>query len=75
LNLARDNIGDEVKNKVCRGVLQLIAQDRRSESVEARELISKLVHVMLALDFYRSFEASLLSETRDHYRQAGTDAF
>jgi len=45
-------ISDPIKQRLIHGVLMLINKDRNSKG-ENRELIGKLVHVMLALDYYR----------------------
>lgn len=75
LQLVKDKISDEAKEKLCQGVLGLIAADRKSDSAEGRELIAKLIHVMLALDFYKMFESGFCNETRDHYRISANEAF
>jgi hypothetical protein len=42
-------------------VLYLIAEDRTDEKILHRDLIAKLIHVMLALDFYKGcFEQAFL---------------
>ena len=47
----------ELRKKLVDGVLFLIGQDRIDEKMSNRDLIAKLIHVILALDFYKdSFE-------------------
>jgi hypothetical protein len=54
LTQLRTGIKEEVKARLIEGVLMEIQNDRnRLGNGENRELIGKLVHVMLALDFYR----------------------
>jgi hypothetical protein len=43
----------ELRKKLVDGVLFLIGQDRIDEKMSNRDLIAKLIHVMLALDFYK----------------------
>ena len=46
-----------VRDTLIDGVLQLIEEDRLDEKLLHRELVAKLIHVMLALNFYQdSFE-------------------
>lgn len=35
----------------------MINEDRKNENQENRNLIAKVVHAMLALDFYKDFES------------------
>ena len=48
-------MNDEIKQKLRVGVLGLIELDRQDEKRKNRELIAKLIHVMLALNFYKGF--------------------
>jgi hypothetical protein len=44
----------EIKKKLKEGVLQLIQMDREGRGDKnLRELVAKLVHIMLALEFYK----------------------
>lgn len=46
----------------------LIGQDRIDEKMSNRDLIAKLIHVMLALDFYKDcFEQAFLDETAEFF--------
>ena len=56
-------------------MLGLIAEDRINEETERRNLITKSIHIMLALDFYKDFEADFLSETKTFYQQFSTENF
>ena len=75
LSLVKTKITEDAKHKLCEGVLQLIAEDRKSDTVEGRNLIAKLIHVMLALDFYKIFEAGFCTQTTDYYRVSANEAF
>jgi len=75
LSLVKKKIAESSKERLCEGVLKLIADDRRSDSVEGRNLIAKLIHVMLALDFYPIFEVGFCNQTRDFYRLSANEAF
>ena len=63
-------ISDPVKQRLIHGVLMLINKDRKRKG-ENRELIGKLVHVMLALDYYRGgkhmFQDQFLAATEEYY--------
>lgn len=43
----------EIKDKMKKGVLKLIRLDREDEKRMYRDLIAKLIHIMLALEFYK----------------------
>ena len=75
LQQVKTQINEETREKLVQGVLYLIQQDREKDSIEHRELISKLVHVMLALEFYQIFEAGFCNDTREFYLKEGTKAF
>ena len=57
LAILKTNLSETVQSRLVDGVLVLIEQDRQSETTEQRDLIAKIIHVMLALDFYEQFEA------------------
>ena len=65
LTQLKNEIGDGLKQKLIKGVLGLIEKDRRDEKRMHRDLIAKLIHVMLALNFYKgSFEEEFLTDTK-----------
>lgn len=54
LTQLKTGISEDVKNRLIEGVLMEIQNDRKNMgSANNRELIGKLVHVMLAIDIYR----------------------
>ena len=46
---------EDLKQRLKFGVLKLIEKDRMDEKRQNRNLIAKLIHVMLALEFYKGF--------------------
>ena len=54
-------LSDGVKERLVSGVLELINQDRINDRTDQRDLIAKIIHVMLALDFYKQFESGFFS--------------
>ena len=59
---------EDLKKRLKIGVLKLIEKDRMDEKRQHRDLIAKLIHVMLALDFYKGyFEEAFLNETREFF--------
>jgi hypothetical protein len=52
-----------------------VAEDRLNEGSEQRNLIAKSIHIMLALDFYKDFEALFLKETRFFYQKQSAENF
>jgi hypothetical protein len=75
LSQVRRSIDEKVKNHLKRGVLRLIKQDRERDlssmfyDENQRDLIAKLIHVMLALGIYKEdFEPSFLTETTAYFR-------
>ena len=57
-------MGTDVKDRLITGVLKLIEKDRLDEKRMQRDLIAKLIHVILALEFYKGqFEQRFLKET------------
>lgn len=74
LGLVRAQMKEEMKQRLKIGVLKLIEQDRKDEKRKHRDLIAKLIHVMLALDFYKGyFEDAFLSETRAFFSRDSVD--
>ena len=68
LNQLRSEINNEIKQRLRIGVLGLIELDRQDEKRKNRELIAKLIHVMLALNFYKGFfEESFLQQTEEFF--------
>ena len=57
----KNKISESSKHQLCEGVLFLIGEDRQKETVECRNLIAKLIHVILALDFYKMFEVGFIN--------------
>ena len=56
---------ETVREKLIAGVVDLIQLDRTDEKMQNRDLIAKLIHVMLALEFYKEqFEPKFLEVTR-----------
>ena len=63
-------MNETLRQRLIEGVIDLIQQDRTDEKIENRELIAKLIHVMLALDFYRElFEPRFLEVTSDFFEK------
>ena len=61
---------ETVRRKLIIGVVDLIQLDRTDEKVQNRDLIAKLIHVMLALEFYKElFEPKFLEVTRNFFKQ------
>jgi hypothetical protein len=61
-------MNETLRQRLIEGVIDLIQQDRTDEKIENRELIAKLIHVMLALDFYRElFEPRFLEVTANFF--------
>jgi len=75
LSLVKNKISEGAKHRLCEGVLFLISEDRINENAEGRKLTAKLIHVMLALDFYKMFEVGFCTQTRDFYRISANEAF
>lgn len=42
-----------MKEKLCRGILLVISEDRKIESEKNRNVIARIVHAMSALNFYK----------------------
>ena len=65
-----------VEHRLIDGVIQLIQLDRTDEKKQNRDLIAKLIHVMLALDFYKElFEPKFLEVTKDFFKEAAAQNF
>ena len=59
-----------VRERLIDGVIQLIQLDRTDEKKQNRDLIAKLIHVMLALGFYKElFEPKFLQVTRAFFKE------
>jgi hypothetical protein len=70
LSQLRSEFKKDIKERLKHGVLALIQDDRKESNQALRELNSKCIHVMLALNFYRGdFEDSFLLNTEQYYRQ------
>ena len=52
----------------------MIANDRHSDN-DHKELIARLVQMMVAVNFYNLFESGYLSDTREYYRSVADRAF
>ena len=65
-----------VRERLIEGVVQLIQLDRTDEKKQNRDLIAKLIHVMLALGFYKElFEPKFLQVTRAFFKEAAARNF
>lgn len=66
----KSEINEGLKLKLKDGVLSLIHDDRlESNNRNQRELIAKLIHVMLALGFYKSdFERTFIEQTQSFFK-------
>eukprot|EP00347_Sterkiella_histriomuscorum_P013206 403365600 len=74
LNQLRKEIGEDLKQKLIKGVLNLIQVDRQDEKRTNRYLIANLIHVMLALNFYKgSFEDQFLKQTEEFFTKDSND--
>ena len=60
---------ENIREKLIVGVVDLIQLDRTDEKIQNRDLIAKLIHVMLALEFYKElFEPKFLQVTRQFFK-------
>lgn len=74
LNQLKQEIGEDLKQRLRLGVLSLIEQDRKDEKRQHRDLIAKLIHVMLALNFYKGyFEDYFLMQTENFFSFDSTE--
>ena len=70
LSLVKKEMKEDLKQRLKIGVLKLIEKDRRDDKRMHRDLIAKLIHIMLALEFYKGyFEDAFLSETRIFFKE------
>jgi hypothetical protein len=71
LNFLRDNIGTiDMKSKLIEGILDLIDEDRKNQSEQNRQVIAKLIHILLALQLYKGeFEEKLIFKTEAFYQK------
>lgn len=70
LSQLRLEFKQDIKERLKQGVLALVKEDRKATSQQLRELASKLIHVMLALNFYRGdFEESFLHHSETYYKE------
>ena len=64
---------EDLKQRLKLGVLKLIEKDRMDEKRQNRNLIAKLIHVMLALEFYKGFfEDAFLKDTTKFFAADST---
>ena len=67
---------ETVREKLIAGVVDLIQLDRTDEKMQNRDLIAKLIHVMLALEFYKEqFEPKFLEVTRQFFKKHAADNY
>ena len=65
-----------MKERLKDGVLILIHNDRRDEQRTHRDLIAKLIHIILALNFYKElFEKAYLKETEEFFKKDSCEKF
>ena len=76
LQAVKRKMNENLRMRLIDGVIDLIQQDRVDEKIENRELIAKLIHVMLALDFYRElFEPKFLDITSSFFQENAQSNF
>lgn len=64
-----DNISQiDFKDKLIRGILDLILMERQNHKQATREMIKRLVPILLALNIYQSeFEPQFIESTKQFY--------
>ena len=69
LRFLRDYLGKmNLKDQIIAGVLHLIHKERDNTTQTTREIITKLIHILLALKLYKGeFEERFLEESRKYY--------
>ena len=72
----KNQMSKSVGHRLIDGVIKLIQLDRTDEKKQNRDLIAKLIHVMLALDFYKElFEPRFLEVTKDFFKENAAQNF
>lgn len=69
LKFLRQNLGQiELKDKLVSGILNLITSERTKSETTTREIIKRLVHILLALNLYKEeFEPMMFSQSKSYY--------
>jgi len=74
LSQLKTEITTSVKERLRQEVLYLIEKDRQDEKRTQRDLIAKLIHVMLALGFYKGyFEDYFLNQSKSFFEKESRD--
>ena len=61
MELVKSKLSNGVRERLVAGTLDLIHQDRINDRTDQKDLIAKMIHVMLALNFYKQFESGFFS--------------
>ena len=70
LQSVKNKMTINVRQRLIEGVVDLIQLDRTDEKKQNRDLIAKLIHVMLALNFYKElFEPRFLLVTKAFFKE------
>lgn len=75
MELVKSKLSNGVRERLVAGTLDLIHQDRINDRTDQKDLIAKMIHVMLALNFYKQFESGFFSQTRDFFKQNAKENF
>ena len=60
----------DLKYKLIEGILYMVKQERENSTQSNRDIISKLVHILLALQLYKGeFEERLIEQTKEFYQK------
>jgi len=73
----RSNIATlDLKAKLIDGILNLINLDRQNTKQHNRDLIAKLIHILLALQLYKGeFETKFLDQSKEYYEKISESDF
>ena len=71
LNFMKENIKKiDLKDKLIDGILDLINHDRLNSNFENRQIIAKLIHILLALQLYKGeFEKKFLDQSQQFFEK------
>ena len=71
LRFLRVYLGEiDLKDKLINGVLALIKQERLNSTISNQQIITKLIHILLALSLYKGeFEQRFIEESKRFYEE------